>query len=215
MFTTRIKMAVFAVLCCGLNAQAQFDDSYDVEEWTLDDEEVAPKPQHKEYKNAFYLQYSPSRYQVGEDAERVKFNEFTLGYSRFIEVVEDMPYFVEVGANMKFSWETSVMSGRALTFRIPVNVIYKWYPRSKKDFAIAPFAGASLRAIAMAREHTGEKSTNLLCDGGWKSFQVSWQVGLRFYLDRYFLGVSYSRDFRDSSKYPGVRESGVHFGVCF
>ena len=41
MFTTRIKMAVFAVLCCGLNAQAQFDDSYDVEEWTLDDEEVA------------------------------------------------------------------------------------------------------------------------------------------------------------------------------
>ena len=50
MFTTRIKMAVFAVLCCGLNAQAQFDDSYDVEEWTLDDEEVAPKPQHKEYK---------------------------------------------------------------------------------------------------------------------------------------------------------------------
>ena len=216
MFTTRIKMALFAVLCFGLNAQAQFDDTYEVEEWTLDDEEVAPKPQHKEYKNAFYLQYSPSRYQVGEDVERVKFNELAIGYSRFIEVVEDMPYYVEVGANMKFSWETSTMNGRVLTFRIPVNVTYKWYPWDKKDFAIAPFAGVALRAIAMAREHSGAESTNLI--GGtsdWHHFQVAWQAGLRFHLNRYFLGISYSRDFRDSSKYPGVRESGVHFGVCF
>lgn len=216
MFTTRIKMALFAVLCFGLNAQAQFDDTYDVEEWTLDDEEVAPKPQHKEYKNAFYLQYSPSRYQVGEDVERVKFNELAIGYSRFIEVVEDMPYFVEVGANMKFSWETSVMNSRVLTFRIPVNVTYKWYPWDKKDFAIAPYAGVSLRAIAMAREHSGAKSTNLIgSPNDWHHFQVAWQTGLRFHLNRYYLGISYSRDFRDSSKYPGVRESGVHFGVCF
>ena len=214
MITTRIKMALSVVLCFGLNAQAQFDDTYDVEEWTLDEEEEAPKPQHKEYNNAFYLQYSPSRYKVDE-GNRLKFNEFTLGYSRFIQVVEDVPYFVEVGANMKFSWETSDLKARALTFRIPVNVTYKWYPWKEKDYAIAPYAGASIRAIAMAREHTGPESTNLLNGGGWRHFQVSWQTGVRFYLNRYFLGISYSRDFRDSSKYPGVRECGVHFGVGF
>ena len=208
-------MALFAVLCFGLGARAQFDDTYDVEEWTLDDEEeVAPKPQHKKFGNAFYLQYSPSRYKVNED-ERIHFNEMTAGYFRSIEVVEDMPYFVEVGANMKFSWETSDLKARVLTFRIPVNVIYKWYPWKEKDYAIAPFAGASIRAIAMAREHTGAESTSLLNGGGWRHFQVSWQTGVRFYLNRYFLGISYSRDFRDSSKYPGVRECGVQLGYCF
>lgn len=213
MITTRTRMALFVVLCIGLNAHAQFDDTYDVEEWTLDEEE-APKPQHKEYKNALYLQYSPSRYKVNEE-ERVKFNELQLGYSRYIQVIEDTPYFVEAGANIKFSWETNVANMRLVTFRIPVNVLYKWYPWKDRDYAIAPYAGVSLRAIAMAREHSGAKSTNLLCDGGWDSFQVAWQTGLRFYLNRYFFGISYSRDFRDSSKYPGIRESGVHFGVCF
>ena len=215
MNTTRITMALFVMLCFGLGARAQFDDTYDVEEWTLDDEEeAAPKPQHKKYNNALYLQYSPSRYKVNE-AKRIPFNEMTVGYFRSIEVVEDMPYFVEVGANMKFSWETSDLKARVLTFRIPVNVIYKWYPWKDKDYAIAPYAGASIRAIAMAREHLGEKSTSLLSGDGWRHFQVSWQTGVRFYLNRYYLGFSYSRDFRDSSKYPGVRECGVQLGYCF
>lgn len=214
MNTTRIAMALLAMLCLCQGASAQFDDSYDVEEWTLEDEEE-PKPQHKEYKNAVLVQYSPSRYLVSDES-RIRFNEVMLGYSRFIQVVEDVPFFVEAGANVKFSWETSELKARVLTFRIPVNVTYKFYPWKDKDFAIAPYAGASIRAIAMAREHTGAKSTSLI--GGaydWHHFQVAWQTGLRFHLNRYFLGVSYSRDFRDSSKYPGVRECGVHFGFSF
>lgn len=214
MNTTRITMALFAMLCLSVHALAQFDDEYDVEEWTLDEEE-SPKPQHKEYKNAFYLQYSPSRYKV-DDESRIHFNEILVGYSRFIQVVEDVPYFVEAGANMKFSWETSEWNARVLTFRIPINVMYKFYPWKDKDYAIAPYSGAAIRAVAMAREHTGTESTSLI--GGaydWHHFQVSWQTGVRFYLNRYFLGISYSRDFRDSSKYPGVRECGVHFGYSF
>ena len=208
-------MALFAILCLSLNVRAQFDDEYTVEEWTLDEEEVAPKPQHKEYKNALYLQYSPSRYKVSDES-LVRFNEFQLGYNRLILVLEDYPFFVEAGAGIKFSWTKCCgMNARALTFRVPVNVLYKFYPWKKKDFAIAPFSGVSVRAIAMARDCAGEKCTNLLCDGDWGSFQVTWQTGLRFYLNRYFLGISYSRDFRDSSKYPRVRECGVHVGCCF
>lgn len=215
MRTTRTWMAVLAMLCLGLTARAQYDDTYDVEEWTLDDEEEAPKPQHKEYKNALFLQYSPSRYKLSDDS-RIHLNELAVGYSRMIQVLEDVPYFVEVGAGMKFSWETSKINARVLTFRIPINVIYKFYPWKDKDWAIAPFAGATLRAIAMARERTADKSTSLIGgDSDWHHFQVAWQAGVRFYVNRYFLGVSYSRDFRDQSKLPGVHECGVHFGVCF
>ena len=81
-------MAMFVMFCLCLSVKAQYDDNYDVEEWTLDfEEEEAPKPQHKEYKNTLYLQYSPSRYQVS-DNNRVKFNEFALGYSRNIQVLD-------------------------------------------------------------------------------------------------------------------------------
>lgn len=206
---------MFVMFCLCLSVKAQYDDNYDVEEWTLDfEEEEAPKPQHKEYKNTLYLQYSPSRYQVS-DNNRVKFNEFALGYSRNIQVLEEKPLFVEAGASMKFSWSQSEFNARVLTFRIPINIIYKIYPWKEKDYAIVPFAGASVRAIAMAREYSGEKSVNIMGDEGWDAFQVSWQAGIRFYLNRYFLGVSYSRDFHDTSKYPGVRECGVHVGCCF
>jgi len=204
-------MALCAILCLSLNAQAQFDDDYDVEEWSLEEEET-PKPQHKEYKNAIYLQYSPSRYKVSDDC-RVHFNEFLLGYNRLIQVVEEKPYFVEAGANVKFSWTKDMMDARVITFRIPVNVLYKIYPWKEKDYAIAPFAGASVRAIAMA--HDCSSHTNLCGSNGWGRFQVAWQAGIRFYMNRYFLGFSYSRDFRDSSKFPGVRECGVHLGCCF
>lgn len=213
MIPTRKIMALLAILCLSLNAHAQFDDEYDVEEWSLEEEE-APKPQHKEYKNAVYLQYSPSRYKVSDDS-RVHFNEFLLGYSRLIQVIEDTPYFVEAGAGIKFSWTKDNMDARVITFRIPVNVLYKIYLSKEKDYAIVPYAGASVRAIAMARERSGAKSTSLFDDSGWKRFQVAWQAGVRFYLNRYYLGVSYSRDFRDTSKIPGIRECSVHLGYCF
>jgi len=208
-------MALFVILCLSLNARAQFDDEYAVEDWTLDDvEEEAPKPQHKEYKNALFLQYSPSRYKVDDDC-RISFNEFLLGYHRLIQVLEEQPFFVEAGASIKFSWTKCEVNARALTFRFPVNVLYKYYPWKDKDFALAPYAGVSLRAIAVAREYAGGESLSLLCDGGWSSVQIAWQAGVRFYMNRYFLGLSYSRDFCDTSKYPSVRECGVHFGVCF
>jgi len=213
MSPTRKTMALFAILCLSLNAQAQYDDDYSVDEWSLDlEEEEAPKPQHKEYKNAIYLQYSPSRYKVSDDS-RVHFNEFLLGYNRILQVVEDMPYFVEAGAAIKFSWTKREMDARLITFRIPVNVLYKIYLSKEKDYAIAPFAGASIRAIAMARDCSTH--TNLCGHDAWRRFQVSWQAGVRFYLNQCYLGISYSRDFRDSSNYPCVQECGVHLGYCF
>lgn len=207
-------LALLPLLCLALNANAQYDG--DIEDWTLDlpEEEEEQKPQHIELKNALHLQFSPSTYKLGEDAT-MRMNEFQLGYSRYIQVLEEKPYFVEVGADMKVGLSLKGEHTCAITFRVPVNVMYKFYLRQDKDWAIAPYAGASFRVIALGIENADGVRHNLVKNGDWERCQVSWQTGLRFYMGRYFGGVSYSRDFRDDSKFPCVHECGVHVGLCF
>ena len=112
-----------------------------------DVEEEAPKPQHKEYKNFFYFQYSPSRYHTDEIKQ--KFHEFSIGYARSFQIIEEQPYFVELGANLKYSHaKENDINFDLLTFRVPVNAVYKLYLSKTKDIALAPYAGVHLRAIA-------------------------------------------------------------------
>ena len=199
----RRSIGTVLLLCISSIAYAQYDNYDTVDDWTLEDvEEETPKPQHKEYKNFFYFQYSPSRYLT--DDETMKFNEYSLGYARSIQVMEDLPYFVEVGANIKYSHANERgVNYDLLTFRLPINAVYKLYISKTKDIALAPYAGVYIRAIA-----AGKRSD-------WKSFQIGWQTGLRFYYNKVFLGISYARDFPGETKYPHVRESSVHIGYCF
>ena len=198
----RKNIGTILFLCICSNTYAQYDNYDSVEDWTLEDvEEEAPKPQHKEYKNALYVHYSPSRYFT--DDYKQKFHEFSLGYARSIQIMEDMPYFLEVGANVKYSHaKDNGIKYDLLTFRIPVNAVYKLYLSKTKDIALAPYAGVHIRAIAAGKEDD------------WKSFQIGWQTGLRFYYNKVYLGVSYSRDFPDKEKNPHVHECSVHVGYC-
>ena len=199
----RKNIGTILFLCICSNTYAQYDNYDSVEDWTLEDlEEEAPKPQHKEYKNALYVHYSPSRYFT--DDYKQKFHEFSVGYARSIQIMEDMPYFLEVGANVKYSHaKDNGIKYDLLTFRIPVNAVYKLYLSKTKDIALAPYAGVHIRAIAAGKEDD------------WKSFQIGWQTGLRFYYNKVYLGVSYSRDFPDKEKNPHVHECSVHVGYCF
>lgn len=199
----RRSTGIALLLCMSSLAYAQYDNSDIVEDWTLEDiEEDTPKPQHKEYKNALYLQYSPSRYYT--DGVKQKFNEFSVGYARYIQILEGKPYFVELGANVKYSHaKENGVNFDLLTFRIPVNAMYKFYLSKTKDVALAPYAGVHLRAIAAGKEDY------------WKSFQIGWQSGLRLYINKVYIGVSYAKDFPDENKNPHVHECSVHLGYCF
>ena len=190
-------------LCISSITYAQYDNYDTVDDWTLEDvEEEVPKPQHKEYKNFFYLQYSPSRYHT--DDTKLKFNEFSVGYARSIQIMEDMPYFLEVGANINYSHaKEEGVNYDLLTFRLPVNAIYKFYLSKTKDIALAPYAGVHIRAIAAGKKED------------WKSFQIGWQTGLRFYYNKVFMGISYARDFPGETKIPHIHECSVHVGYCF
>lgn len=199
----RKSLGTLVLLCISATAYAQYDNYDSVEDWTLEDvEEETPKPQHKEYKNFLYFQYSPSRYNT--DDSKLKFHEFSVGYARSIQIMEELPYFVEVGANIKYSHaKEDGVKYDLLTFRLPVNAVYKLYLSKTKDIALAPYAGIHLRAIAAGKQ------------ADWKSFQIGWQTGLRFYYYKVFMGISYARDFPDETKNPHVYESSVHIGYCF
>jgi len=199
----RRSTGIILFLCMSSLTYAQYDNIDTVDDWTLEDiEEEAPKSLHKEYKNALYLQYSPSRYHTGD--VKLKFNEFSVGYARYIQILEEKPYIVEVGANIKYSHaKENGVNFDLLTFKIPVNVLYKFYLSKTKDIALAPYAGVNVRAIAAGKED------------GWKSFQIGWQTGLRLYINKVYMGISYSRDFPDEGKDPHVHECSAHFGYCF
>lgn len=193
------------LLCVCANASAQYDNYDTVDDWTLEDIEEEVKPQHKEWKNSLYIQYSPSRY-LTNGKNTMHFNEVALGYFHSFQIMEDMPYFIEVGANIKYSHSTECANDRhnLLSFRVPINATYKIYLHKTKNIALAPYAGPHVRAIAASN-----------VDYDWKAFQIGWQVGMKFYWERCFMGISYARDFPDDGKTPHVYESGVHVGYCF
>lgn len=206
----RKTIGAIVLLCVCNSAYAQYDYGNEVEDWSLDfEEEAEPKPQHKEYNNALYVQYGvcPSDY-LTEGAPTLLFNEVSLGYFRSIQVVEETPFFVEAGLNGKFSYSDVNKLGTAdkwklLTLRLPVNVTYKLYLYKTRDIALAPFAGVNCRYLI------GNMPS------GWKRLQIGWQAGLKFCFDRMFVGASYSRDFPDDTKMPHIYEASAHIGVCF
>jgi len=200
------KLFVLTImLCMSHGAYAQFDGGNDyADEWTLDlgDEEEENKPQHKEYKNFAFLQFSPSQYRF-DGGGKLHFVEYSIGYAHSFQVLEEKPYFVEVGASMKYSHSGNDNGYDLLSFRVPANVVYKFYLSKTKDIALAPYAGPSFRAIVAGRKNC------------WDACQLGWQAGLKFYVNRFFIGVAYSRDFPDDTKYPRIHESSINFGVCF
>lgn len=240
MRTLRTLICLFALLCLGNPVFAQFENYEDDGLGLYYDEEVK-KPQHKEYKNKFDIQYAPSRYYFKGATPQQSFNEASISYSRLFQILEENPLFAEIGAEMKYSHaegDAAHQNARfdMLGFRVPISVFYKFYVSEKSEFSIAPYAGAYFRTTAWSKETLNGKSNPFIDNGHsnatgayWKRCQLGWHVGLRLGLGRYYIGASYARDFTDKltgskaskvkegedEKIASMHECGVHFGVCF
>ena len=226
---SRFTLCLVAAMCMSMPLHAQYDTDYsdDLGLYYDEEEEEDTLPPHKEYKNMLYAQYSPSRYLFRGATPKLKFQEVAVGYARFVQVQEDLPLFVDAGLQMKYSHSKGDAahqdaSYNLLTFRLPINVSYKWYPSRTRDIALAPFLGANVRAIAAAHEKLNGTKTNLMDEDKanttgvqWEWGQIGWQAGLRFWFNRMNVGVTYGRDFHDKSKLPRVHECSVAFGCCF
>ncbi|MCF0196250.1 MAG: hypothetical protein HUK03_03260 [Bacteroidaceae bacterium] len=193
------------ILCLWVSTPsfAQYMDDEDLDEdWGMYLEDEDERPQHTIYNNYFYAHFSPSRYHV--DDASIRFKEVSVGYFRALQIVEDNYYFVEIGANAKYSWATTEDTKyNMLTLRVPISAMYKIHLCKTNDLALAPYAGVYFRAIVAGRP------------SGWDACQLGWHTGVRIYWDRYYLAASYSRDFPDNTKKPSLHECGVHFGVGF
>ena len=238
------KLICFAVISLlSIEARAQFTDDDETSDdlGLYYDEDEEEKPQHKEYKNMIDLQYAPSRYTFHGATGSIATQGFALGWARSIQVTEGTPLFVELGAQMKYDFAGvdpghQNASYRQLSFRIPANVVYKFYPSPTRSFALAPMAGIFCQVRAMGKEKLNGQSHNITDNGNdnttgavWKRFQLGWQAGLKFYWDRYYCGFTYAQDFPDRLVNDNsvdsslgedklicrMHEYSVHIGICF
>jgi len=234
------------ISCVSLCVHAQFDTtdsdlSDDLGLYYDEDEAEEEKPQHHEYKNMIDVQYTPSKYTFHGGSARLHTQGFALGWNRSIQVDESMPLFVELGAQMKYDFSGESLShGNAsyqqLAFRIPANVVYKFYLSKTRDIALAPMAGVFCQVRAMGKEELNGQKHNIVDNGNqnatgavWKRFDLGWQAGLKFCLNRFYLGFTYAQDFPDrlvnddsvdASKgedkmVARLHEFSIHAGICF
>ena len=225
--------AFLALSAQNISAQYNVVNS-DVEDWQLFDEEEekdsTEKTKHTEWKNLLHIQYSPTQYTFPGCSPHLHFQEVSIGWARSIQITDSIPLFIEAGANIKYSHSTGDAAHNnseynLLTFRIPINVTYKFYLSKTRNIALAPQAGVHFRAIALGKEKqdnglkhdlfSNTQEINNNTGTKWERCQLGWQVGLRLQLERFFIGVNYSRDFPDKSKKPHIHESGVTAGMCF
>lgn len=227
----RLLAGVAIFVCSSLESRAQYDGGDSgVEDWQLYDEEPADsatKPRHHEWKNMAYVRYSPSQYAFPGYTRHFHFHELAVGWARSIQVADSIALFVEPGAEMEYSFSSDDgrhggVEYRLLTFRVPVNVTYKFYLSRTRNIALAPLAGVHFRAIAMKKEETDHQPEDILGDDQsgstrlpWDRCQLGWQVGLRLQVERFYLTASYGRDFPDKSKRPQIHKSGITAGICF
>lgn len=225
-FRRLLLLSSIAFVCS--NARAQYDNSDNgIDDLLfLDEVEEDSVPKHQEYNNQIYIQYSPTRYCFDDLTPHIHFQEFAIGYARNISIIEDKPFFAEVGGLFKFSASKGDIAHqnaeyKLWTFRIPVAITYKLYIPGT-NIAFAPMAGTYFRCGLSAKESLNGSSYSLFNEDKpnstgtkWDRCQLGWIVGMRFHTGRFYLSANYGRDFPDENKLPQVYESSVALGLCF
>ena len=144
--------------------------------------------------NSVYFQWSPSEFKM--DHSKFNFTGLSLGYNRTFGITESVPLSVEVGGALQYSFgKEDGTKMNMFSIKIPVNLTYDWDVTER--FTIAPFAGLMGRFNIWGQWKYGGESTNMFSDdGGCKRFQLGWQAGANFKLDKkYYVGCSYGTDF--------------------
>lgn len=116
-----------------------------------------------------------------------------------------MPLFVEVGPECSFArrseeidyWDGSTMTmhdeidTRILTLGTPINLSYQY--RLSDNVMVAPSAGLNAKVNLMAKTRSKGATIDLF-DMDAHRFQLGWNAGCGIYLDRLYLGLSYTAD---------------------
>ncbi len=139
--------------------------------------------------NTFYVEWNPGRiYGTAGEALSCSFNGFSLGYSRALSISNVLPFFVEEGIGLQYSYYSYNRWHHSdwLSAKVPVGLLYAWQ-MPNNSITLIPHAGINLRFNIVGCEY--------------KRFQTGWQIGLKARFNRHFiLGVSYGSDFTELAK---------------
>lgn len=238
MRTKARALMCFMALCCTIgNASAQIEGDNLDDDLDLYYEEEEEPALHKEYKNAFSLQYLPTGYHF-QATPHLLFHGVAFGWNRLFQVTEKNPFFVEMGAQLNYAHgegdaEHTNASYNLMALVIPINITYKLYFCKDKDWAIAPVAGINFRANCVGKERIDGKGKNIIDNGeanstgaDWKRCYLGWQAGLRIHAGRFYLGATYGQNFPEkksntsgskdtNKKIVRYKECAVHLGLNF
>lgn len=137
----------------------------------------------------------------------------TLGAVLGFSVTDELPIFVESGANL--TWAHSAMDVADvdvkctyMNFAIPVNGVYKFEINDK--VSVSGFAGLNLKVNFMAKEHIGDSKFSWLSkddmggrDNRANIFQLGCQLGAGVHLGQVYLGYEFQPDLMNFQKSEG------------
>lgn len=131
--------------------------------------------------------------------EKFDLTGLSLGWTKGISLTQDLPLFLEVGANVMYSFgEKYDIETSLLSLNVPVTVAWKFSPT--ESISLIPHAGLNLRGhILGTRSYDGEDLDLFDSDeGDGKRFNVGGTVGLAANFNKFMVGLGYTFDFNET-----------------
>lgn len=182
MRTTK-KIFLFAAMSLiACNVSAQFANTNNSNVNVANDKEVNTTEWQR-----VYISYNPMNMVVDlSDADDMSFNGFSIGYAKGFSVSNDMPLFIEAGAQLTYGTNTLdseddeslevynyelEQKTTILNLNIPVNLAYKFTVDSKK-LSIIPYVGVNFKGNII-----GKSKLNLVdeLDSDYMSEKEFWE----------------------------------------
>lgn len=192
-----------------------------------------------------------NKYGVFEDDKGAGYNGFGLEYTHGFGLSHSLPMHIELGAKFNLGFYSLsdkdsyghydykyTFSSRLMRLSIPVS--YAYSIAIGDNMAITPYIGLDFRFNLLANGTSKEEEylyddfmdedkyswsffdKEEMDDETWQRFQMGWHIGVRFAIEKVFLGINYGTDFMpiykdpDSSKYNvNSQNLAVTLGIRF
>ncbi len=174
-----------------------------------------------------YARGTPS-YDSSHSIDADAANGFAVEYDYGMNIMPNVPLFLEYGANVTFLMHSEEESGyesknKMLFATIPVNVVYKF--AITDDFGIEPHVGLGFRFNILGKgtvSYGGSEADinyfdedDMGEDYTWNRFQLCGQAGLGLTYTQWYLGWEYSWNFMELAKKQKLNTQYISIGYTF
>lgn len=172
--------------------------------------------------STFYVQYNfeTLSYSNKGFSSSETVSALTLGYSKAIGMLDDVPFYLELGGALKYMWDSDEgVKTTFLSLKIPVDVVYSY--KITDNISLDPYAGLYARLNLIGKEKFEDESVNLFSkddmgDDTWNRFQLGLQGGVRVRFNEQFaVGVGYTQDLTNVADHMKFHSIDLTLGLNF